>query len=252
MRWFTSDIHFWHRNVIQYCNRPWATVEEMNQGIIERFNALVKPEDEVFCFGDFSLNWQGAEMRKYLNGTWYLVPGNHDKCHSVFHKEKEEKKRNAFSRYEQMGWIILPEYYSTILTPDGRQEKALAERGIYTQQEGDVAAQICHFPFKEDHGNFEQTPRYQNRRPKPSFLHSVLLHGHVHNAWKVAYFWDEKGKRFIPQINLGVDVWDWKPVSELELLEYAKNCLTEAKELTKLKLELPEVEDEITSSSDEV
>lgn len=245
MRWFTSDIHFWHRNVITYCNRPWSSVEEMNQGIIERFNALVKPEDEVFCFGDFSLNWQGAEMRKYLNGTWYLIPGNHDKCHQAFHKNKPEKMANAMKKYEEMGFIVLPEYYSLILSKND-VNAILKEKFIYTQQEGDVAAQICHFPFKEDHGNFEQQPRYQKLRPTPSPLHSVLLHGHVHNAWKVAYFWDEKYQRFIPQINLGVDVWDWKPVSELELLEYAKNCLTEAKELTKLRLEMPEVEDEST------
>lgn len=251
MRYFTSDIHFWHRNVIQYCNRPWATVEEMNQGIIERFNAIVKPEDEVFCLGDFSLNYQGADMRKYLNGTWYLVPGNHDKCHSVFHKEKEEKKANSFKRYEDMGWIILPERYSLILS-DNDVPKILEEKGIYTQQEGDIAAQVCHFPFKEDHGNFEHAPRYQKFRPGVSELHSVLLHGHVHNAWKSKHYWCEEQKRFVPQINLGVDVWDWKPVSERELLEFAKKELTEAKEMTKLMLSEREVSNETTSDGEEV
>ena len=58
MRWFTSDIHFWHRNVIQYSGRPWTTVEEMNQGIIDNFNALVKPEDEVFCFDELNENYK--------------------------------------------------------------------------------------------------------------------------------------------------------------------------------------------------
>lgn len=237
MRWFTSDIHFWHRNVITYCNRPWATVEEMNAGIIERFNALVKPDDEVFCFGDFSLNWQGAEMRKYLNGTWYLIPGNHDKCHSVMHKNKPEKKQNAFTKYEEMGFIICPEYYSLILSD--KEVKPMLD----IMEEGKVSAQICHFPFKEDHGNFEQEPRYQKLRPQPSELCQVLLHGHVHNAWKVNYFWSDEQKRFIPQINLGVDVWDWKPISESELLEFSKNCLTEARELTKLRLDALEVDD---------
>lgn len=242
MRWYISDIHFWHRNVIQYCNRPWTTVEEMNQGIVDNINALVKPEDEVYCFGDFSLNWQGAEMRKYLNGTWYLCPGNHDKCHSVFHKNKEEKMNNAFKRYEDMGFIVLPERYSTILS-DRDVPAILKKDGIYIQQEGDVAAQICHFPFKEDHGNFESAPRYEKHRPGVSELHQVLLHGHVHNAWKSRHFWCEEQRRFVPQINLGVDVWDWKPVSETELLAYCKEQIKEARELTELKLS-EEVQDE--------
>lgn len=196
----------------------------MNAGLIERINALVAPEDEVYCFGDFSLNIQGAEMRKYLNGTWYLVPGNHDKCHSVMHKEKPEKKANIMKRYSDMGFIVLPEYYSLVLKHEGEE----------------IAAQVCHFPFKEDHGNFEQQPRYQKLRPKPTFLTQVLLHGHVHNAWKVQLFWFEEEKRFIPQINLGVDVWDWRPVSEEELFKYCKIQLTEAAEMTTLKNELEE------------
>lgn len=205
----------------------------MNQGLVDAINALVAPDDEVFCFGDFSLSYQGAEMIKYLNGTWYLCPGNHDKCHSVFHKNKPEKKANSFKRYEDMGFIILPERYSIILS-DNDVSQIIKDEGIYVQREGDVAAQICHFPFQEDHGNFEQTPRYQNHRPGVSELHQVLLHGHVHNAWKSKHFWAEEQKRFIPQINLGVDVWDWKPVSEKELLEFCRKELEEAREMTKL------------------
>jgi len=231
MRWFTSDIHFWHRNIIQYSGRPWSSVEEMNKGIVDNFNALVKPEDEVFCFGDFSLSYQGAEMRKYLNGRWFLIPGNHDKCHSVMHKNKAEKKANSYKRYEDMGFVICPEYYSLILS------EAEEKPAIDIMDENKVAAQICHFPFQEDHGNFEYTPRYQQLRPKPSELCQVLLHGHVHNAWKSRMFWSEEQKRFIPQINLGVDVWDWKPVSERELLEFCRKELTDAQMLTKIKLE---------------
>lgn len=226
MRWFTSDIHFWHRNVIKYSGRPWSTVEEMNQGIIDNFNALVKPEDLVYCLGDFSLSYQGAEMRKYLNGTWMLVPGNHDKCHQVFHKNREEKKANSTKRYEDMGFIVLPEKYSTVLTDNGEE----------------IAAQICHFPYQEDQGNFEYTPRYQNLRPKPTFLTQVHLNGHVHNAWKTSMFWFEEEERFVPQINLGVDVWDWKPVSEAELFQFAKSEIARAEEMTRMRKGLIKVD----------
>jgi calcineurin-like phosphoesterase family protein len=190
----------------------------MNQGLVDAINLVVKDNDDVYCFGDFSLNWQGAEMRKYLNGNWFLIPGNHDKCHSVFHKEKEEKKRNAIKRYEQLGFVVLPEKYSFVLK-SGDEE---------------ISAQACHFPYKEDHGNFESTPRYQKYRPEVSELCQVLLHGHVHNAWKSRFFWDESGKRFVPQINLGVDAWDWKPISEDELFAFAKKELDEAAAMTEL------------------
>lgn len=198
----------------------------MNQGIIDNFNALVKPDDEVYCFGDFSLSYQGAEMIKYLNGKWFLVPGNHDKCHYVFHKNKEIKKANSFKRYEDMGFTILPEYYELNLT-DGQAT---------------IPAQVCHFPFQEDHGNFEYTPRYQQLRPKAALVTKVLLHGHVHNTWKSRMFYCEETKRFIPQINLGVDVWDWKPVSELELFQFATEQMIEAQKLRMEKFPLIKVD----------
>ncbi len=42
--WFTADFHLGHKNIIRYCNRPFETVEEMNQAILERLNALRFPE----------------------------------------------------------------------------------------------------------------------------------------------------------------------------------------------------------------
>ena len=44
---FTSDSHFHHANIIKYCNRPFSSVEEMNQVMIERWNEVVKPDDVV-------------------------------------------------------------------------------------------------------------------------------------------------------------------------------------------------------------
>lgn len=84
--WFTSDLHFWHKNICKYCNRPYESVEEMNEGIIENWNRVVKDNDIVFVLGD--LGFCGIERLKplleRLKGKKYLVQGNHDSDKVVF------------------------------------------------------------------------------------------------------------------------------------------------------------------------
>jgi calcineurin-like phosphoesterase family protein len=76
--WFSADTHYGHAKILGYCDRPFASVEEMDAELIRRWNALVKPEDTVYHLGDFA--W--GDPRKYydrLNGLIYIVPGSHDK-----------------------------------------------------------------------------------------------------------------------------------------------------------------------------
>ena len=78
MIWFTSDTHFGHSNIIKYTGRPFKTIEEMNECIINRWNSRVKEDDTVFFLGDFSL----GNPKKYLerlNGNIVWIKGNHDK-----------------------------------------------------------------------------------------------------------------------------------------------------------------------------
>ena len=51
---FTSDTHFWHSNIIKYCNRPFMDIEEMNEEIIKRWNDKIEKDDLVFHLGDFA------------------------------------------------------------------------------------------------------------------------------------------------------------------------------------------------------
>ena len=50
---FTADTHFNHTNMLKFCDRPFADVEEMNETIIARWNQVVGEEDHVFHLGEF-------------------------------------------------------------------------------------------------------------------------------------------------------------------------------------------------------
>lgn len=78
--WFTSDPHYGHANIIKYCNRPFTSVEEMDEALIENHNSLVKPNDIIYYLGDCT--WYGSDKTKKifsrLNGKKKLIRGNHD------------------------------------------------------------------------------------------------------------------------------------------------------------------------------
>jgi calcineurin-like phosphoesterase family protein len=115
-KFFTSDLHFFHKNVIKYCNRPYASVEEMNEGLISNWNADVKKHDIVYIIGDvFFCGTAAAEkILQRLNGEKRLIYGNHDKM---------IRKSKLLQSY----FTILPDLYSENI--DGIQ--------VY----------MCHFPF---------------------------------------------------------------------------------------------------------
>ena len=80
MIWFTSDTHFGHRNIIDFCKRPFSSVEEMDEELIRRWNVLVKPSDTVYHLGDFAFKSSGPIEMYYnrLQGRKVVILGNHD------------------------------------------------------------------------------------------------------------------------------------------------------------------------------
>ena len=78
---FSSDHHFFHKNIILFCNRGFSSVEEMNEILIQNWNNTVKPNDEVYYLGDFAFCQpdNACKILKSLNGKKYLIEGNHDR-----------------------------------------------------------------------------------------------------------------------------------------------------------------------------
>lgn len=91
----TSDEHFEHANVINFCKRPFANVDEMREKMIHRHNSRVKAGDLVYHLGD--MFWktcsevQALDIMDRLNGNHYYVKGNHEEL-----MEKSPKLRSRF------------------------------------------------------------------------------------------------------------------------------------------------------------
>ena len=79
MIYFIADLHLGHKNIIELCNRPFSSIEEMDEAIISNWNKKVKKNDTVYIIGD--LMWKALDPKMYLdrlNGKKILVIGNHD------------------------------------------------------------------------------------------------------------------------------------------------------------------------------
>lgn len=75
-----GDLHLSHSNIIKYCYRPFSTIEEMNETLIENWNKIVGKEDKVFMMGDFALCGKEKiiEFGNRLKGRKTLILGNHE------------------------------------------------------------------------------------------------------------------------------------------------------------------------------
>lgn len=109
MIWFTSDPHFGHRNIIQYSGRPFANLQAHDAALIANWNACVRPADVIYCLGDFAFYRKQEEVERLLarlNGTKFLITGNHD----------HEATRRA------KGWAKVTPYHEISPVVDGAKQ----------------------------------------------------------------------------------------------------------------------------------
>jgi calcineurin-like phosphoesterase family protein len=188
MRFWTSDLHIGHENIIKFCDRPFTNTDHMREEIIRRWNEVVGPEDDVWLLGDIVMGNARVNLEhlRRLNGRKRLVTGNHDKIW-----------RGNKPGYAERWW---PEYAAAGLDIITDGESVDTELGGRT-------VRVSHFPYY-DIARHED--KYADHRPKDDG--HWLICGHVHQAWKVS------GR----QINVGVDVWDFTPVSDEVLIRTIK------------------------------
>lgn len=167
--WYTADTHFGHENILRFCQRPFATISQMDGKLIENLWHHVSPEDHLWVLGDFAFG-RKAKDSKYLQQVFdqlpgaekHLIIGNHDLAPTL------ELPWDSISHLKELR--------------DGPQNQ------LHT---------LCHYPMI--------TWNLARRG-------ALQLFGHVHNNWR--------GSR--NAVNVGVDVWDFQPVTFSEVARRAK------------------------------
>jgi calcineurin-like phosphoesterase family protein len=114
---FVSDTHFGHKNIILYSNRPFSSVDEMNNLMVKYWNEVVKPEDIVWHLGDFAFmpykDFKSLVWR--LNGHINVILGNHDKVieqhrQDILNTNKIESIQNYKELKVEGNFIVLFHY----------------------------------------------------------------------------------------------------------------------------------------------
>ena len=127
---FVSDTHFGHKNIIKYCNRPFADVEEMKEGLIENWNNKVPKDGTVFHLGDFAFG--GFPFLESIGGGGgggiYLILGNHDLKQSFQNRERLLKLFKGVEYQMQInvdGKLIYMTHFPLLCFPDPEKNIAL-------------------------------------------------------------------------------------------------------------------------------
>ena len=191
---FTSDLHLGHQNIITYTNRPFSSVEEMNEGLINNWNGVVSNDDDVYILGDLCMGKinETLPLVELLKGNKKLIPGNHDRC---WFGGKPKGREEWVKKYKDVGLEILGNGVD-----EGCGVVDLSHLFPGEKVEG------CHFPF---YGDSQNGDRYSAYRPvdKGQFL----LHGHTHSN---ETFFEEDGDNILTKmIHVGVDSSDLRPLN---------------------------------------
>lgn len=184
---FTSDTHVGHRNILQYSNRPFTSVEHMDEMLIRNWNDVVSDEDVVYHLGDVAMGSLDTSLPKLgrLNGYKILILGNHDR--PFMRRDKNDYERWV-NRYREF-FDEIHDYLEINL--NGRH------------------FMLSHFPYV---GDSHDKDRYDEFRLTDAGV--PLIHGHTHSTENISY-----SPLGTPQIHVGVDSRGYAPVSSEQILK---------------------------------
>lgn len=195
--YFTSDLHFGHKNVINYCNRPFNDLDEMHDRIIKVWNNTIRKKDIVYVLGDFSLNpkWSKLIVPK-LNGYKILIAGNHDACH-ISNKKNEKFIKRYLEEWDE----VHSQFHSINL-------------------KNNQLIGLSHLPYDNAYDS-----RYSEY--KPFDIGCILAHGHLHghyikNGRQIDVSWDAHQK-IISEDELISIIDDPREFIPSHLTEFYKN-----------------------------
>ena len=214
MRFFTSDHHFGHQNILKFMSdtRKFVNTDRMREVLIENWNAAISQDDEVFVLGDFAFKeYEFQNIMPRLNGRKWLVTGNHD---PHFHSRTCPlaglvlREDPCGLKTVAKGNLLLAAGYLRAL---GFEDAFL---NTLIEIPGIGKVMLSHFPYWPTKP--EETPAYDLRCEQQRPLrgdHVLLLHGHVHS--KTIAIKDDNGL----MLDIGVDAWGMRPVSEAEIVD---------------------------------
>lgn len=90
---FTADTHFSDPRLLYHRRNYFASLAEMDQTLIDNWNAIVPEDGVVFHLGDFGYGKNLLDIAKALNGRKYIIGGNHDVPGTFSSKEMQEEGR---------------------------------------------------------------------------------------------------------------------------------------------------------------
>lgn len=202
MRWFSSDWHLNHANILRFTGRPFRDLDHMRESFIHTINSTVGLDDELWLLGDMcmgSLDESLPALRRLNVSRIVFVAGNHDRVHP-YYGNKHTKFLPLYQEATGLTEFILT---GTTLELDGGPEVV-----------------VNHFPYPSPENNRAgfsaatgTTVEDKFARWRPVDTGGWLLCGHVHSAWR------QDGR----QINVGVDAWAGQPVPETTILDLIHN-----------------------------
>lgn len=118
--WITSDTHFSHANILTFKDpwgelmRPFSSVEEMDETLVERWNDRVKPSDHVYHLGDVAMSRPALKIVERLNGHKRLLFGNHDIYDYKSYTEVGFEKLMSYRKFDGLFLSHIPIHPSSM------------------------------------------------------------------------------------------------------------------------------------------